>query len=72
MAARLWTPEQRERQREAIAKWKPWERSTGPSSPEGKARVSRNGWKGGTRTMFRDLARELRRHHEVLDTINAR
>jgi hypothetical protein len=34
MAARTWTPEQRHR--EAIASWKPWGRSTGPKSPEGK------------------------------------
>lgn len=60
MAARSWTQEQRERQREAIRSWKPWEQSTGPKSPEGKARVSRNGWKGGTRQMLRELAALLR------------
>jgi hypothetical protein len=59
MAARSWTQEQRERQREAIKRWKPWEHSTGPRSDEGKAKVSRNGWKGGTRRMLRELARML-------------
>lgn len=57
MAARTWTLEQRQRQREAIVRWKPWEQSTGPRSPEGKARVSRNGWKGGHRQKLRELVR---------------
>lgn len=69
MAARLWTPEQRERQREAIKSWRPWEQSTGPKSADGKARVSRNGWRGGMRQMLRDLARELARQRDALDAI---
>lgn len=72
MAARLWTQEQRERQREAIKNWKPWEQSTGPKSADGKARVSRNSWKGGTRQMLRDLARELMQHREALDSFTDR
>lgn len=60
MAARSWTAEQRQRQREAIQRWRPWEQSIGPQSEEGKALVSRNGWKGGTREMLRALARALR------------
>src|SRR3546814_16708411 len=55
-----WTPERRAKQAEAIHRWKPWQESTGPTSPEGKARVSRNGWKGGTRPLLRELARPLR------------
>jgi hypothetical protein len=43
-----------------IQRWKPWERSTGPKTPEGKARVSRNAYKGGTRPLLRELARLLR------------
>jgi DNA-binding LytR/AlgR family response regulator len=54
-----WTPERRWRQREAIQRWRPRERSTGPRTAEGKARASRNGWKGGTRPMLRQLARLL-------------
>jgi hypothetical protein len=42
MAARLWTPEQRLRQGEAIRRWKPWRLSTGPRTAEGKIRSSRN------------------------------
>ncbi len=67
MAARSWTTEQREEQREAIKRWRPWEQSTGPKSQGGKAKVSQNGWKGGTREMLRDLARELAQHRNALD-----
>ena len=66
MAARSWTQEQRERQREAVQRWKPWERSSGPKTPEGKSRVSRNGYKGGTRRMLRELARALRGQFQEL------
>ena len=54
-----WTPERRQRQAELIRGWKPWERSTGPTSPEGKAAVSRNAYKGGHRPMLRELARQV-------------
>ena len=37
-----WTQERRQRQREAIQRWKPWEQSTGPRTPEGKATAARN------------------------------
>jgi hypothetical protein len=40
--------------------WRPWKHSTGPKSEEGKARVSRNAYKGGTRAILRELARLLR------------
>lgn len=66
MAARSWTQEPRERQREAIKRWKPWEKSTGPMSVEGKDRISRNGWKGGTRQTFQALARVLREQRASL------
>lgn len=60
MAARNWTPEQRQQQAERIRDWSPWERSTGPRTAEGKATASRNAWKGGTRDELRELARALR------------
>jgi hypothetical protein len=37
-----WTPERRARQREIIRSTKPWTRSTGPRTPEGKAKSSKN------------------------------
>ena len=50
-----WTPERRKRQSEAIRRWKPWQQSTGPKSPEGRAVVARNAWRGGHRQKLRDL-----------------
>ena len=55
-----WTPERRARQSALIRNWKPWERSTGPKSAEGKVAVSQNAYKGGTRPMLRLLAGLLR------------
>jgi hypothetical protein len=55
-----WTPERRARQAARIGNWKPWERSTGPRTAEGKAKVSRNAYKGGTRELLRELGRILR------------
>jgi hypothetical protein len=43
--------------------------STGPKSEEGKARVSRNPYKGGTRARLRELARLLREQAEALKRI---
>jgi hypothetical protein len=40
-----WTPERRARQAAAIHRWKPWQGSTGPKSPEGKAPTARRGFK---------------------------
>ena len=37
-----WTEERRERQRQAIQCWRPWDKSTGPRTKEGKERSSRN------------------------------
>ena len=66
MAARTWTPEQRQQQAEAIRHWSPWAQSTGPRTAEGKAAASRNGWKGGHRDMLRELARVLNEQRETL------
>ena len=37
-----WTPEARERQRQLIQSWKPWEHSTGATSDYGKQVSSQN------------------------------
>ena len=42
-----WTLEARQRQSELIRIWKPWENSTGATSDEGKAIVSKNAVKHG-------------------------
>ena len=63
------TPEHRAMRAELIRRWKPWEKSTGPKSSEGKARSARRGYKGGTREMLRELARMLREQAESLKLI---
>lgn len=37
-----WTPERRARQAETIRRTKPWEKSTGPRTAEGKSASSQN------------------------------
>jgi hypothetical protein len=37
-----WTPEARAKQSQRIRQWSPWQKSTGPTSAEGKAIASRN------------------------------
>lgn len=44
-----WTEERRRAQAERIRKTKPWEKSTGPRTAEGKARASLNAFKHGLR-----------------------
>ncbi len=44
---RQWTPEERRRQAEAIRRWKPWEKSTGPKTEKGKESAKMNAFKHG-------------------------
>lgn len=52
-----WTLERRARQSELIQSWRPWERSTGPRTAEGKATASRNAYKGANWLKLRQLSR---------------
>ncbi len=57
-----WTPERRMRQAEAIRRWRPWARSTGPRTQAGKEACSRNAYKHGLRSAAsRDLLKTLSR-----------
>ena len=60
-----WTLERRQRQAELIRNWRPWAKSTGPRTPEGKARVSRNAWKGGHRAELRELSKMVNEHVRI-------
>ena len=55
-----WTPERRARQAELIRQWKPWERSTGPRTSQGKERSSKNADKGRMREILKTLGRALK------------
>lgn len=56
----LRTPEHRALRAELIRRWKPWERSTGPRTAEGKATAASNAYKGGLRPKMRSLAKRMR------------
>lgn len=69
-----WTDERRRKQAEAIRRWRPWERSTGPITEQGKLASSTNSLKhGATTKTVMDAMRELRQMdrqtREVLNTI---
>ncbi len=65
---RVWTDEQKQRQRDAIGRWQPWAKSTGPRTADGKRASSRNSYKHG-RSSAESLA-----HRKTLNAIlrNAR
>ena len=62
--AYLRTAEHRRRQAELVLQWKPWERSTGPRSPKGKAVASRNALSHGGRS--KDAIAELKHLRKLL------
>lgn len=66
MANNGWTPERRARQAAMIHRWKPWQRSTGPKTPEGKAIVARNPHRGAHREVLRSVRRALRQQRKSL------
>lgn len=54
------TPEHRALRAELIQRWKPWQRSTGPKTTQGKKLAAKRGCKGGTRLEMRAVGRALR------------
>jgi len=69
-----WTPERRARQAALIRTWKPWKQASGPRTPEGKAKASRNAWTGGHWAMMRELSRlvnaEIREARELVNSVS--
>ena len=61
-----WTQERRQRQSEAIRRWRPWEQSTGPKTPEGKAKASQNANKGYDWKSVKSAATALHRNEKSL------
>ena len=59
MGTRNWTPEQRQSQRELIQRWKPWTKSTGAKTQQGKKRSGQNAYKTGKRQEVRDLIKQI-------------
>ena len=65
------TPEHCALRAELIRRWKPWEKSTGPKTPEGKRKAAMRGFKGGERALIRRAARALRQQSvEMVDVIS--
>ena len=64
-----WTLERKAKQSQLIQQWKPWERSTGAKSIEGKAVSSRNAFKGGLRPRFRKLSALLKAQRKCMKQI---
>lgn len=57
-----WTDERRAKQREAIQRWKPWEKSTGPKTPRVKAQAAHNArWAFLSRLPVRTLLAAIKR-----------
>jgi hypothetical protein len=65
-----WTEERKQKQRELIQNWKPWEKSTGAKTAKGKAKSSMNAYKYGSaeaKMMLRELGRMLREEKKLMD-----
>lgn len=71
-----WTPERRAKQAAIIARTRPWEKATGPRTPEGKTISSRNADSGALQaaTLWRNVqlaaqARSLQRAEWLLEQL---
>lgn len=56
---RNWSAEERQRQRELIQLWKPWTKSTGAKTPDGKKRSAQNAFKTGKSVQVRELIKYI-------------
>lgn len=69
--ARHWTAEERAQQAQLIRKWKPWEKSTGAKTNQGKARSRRNAVTHGMSKTLRELRQALREHQKALEALRS-
>lgn len=69
-----WTEERRQEQRERIQASKAWLKSTGPITANGKAKSSRNAFKGGIASNINELVKQanamFREQREALKRIS--
>jgi hypothetical protein len=70
-----WTEARRQAQRELINRVKPWLKSTGAKTPEGKAISAMNAYKGGLRQELRELIKYsndmLKEQREAIRRVNS-
>jgi len=64
------TPEHRALRAALIRRWKPWERSTGPKTPEGKKKAAMRGFKGAQRQYLRAIGIVLKKQADGLSSIS--
>ncbi len=64
--ARNWSPEERRKHSEAIRKWKPWGKSTGPKTAAGKSACARNPYTHGFRSRDMVEIRALLRQQKAI------
>ena len=70
---RKWTEEEKAKQAAAIRRWKPWEKSTGPKTEDGKARSKMNGLQDGHYgPTMHELRRTLRLQRTMVRLAEAR
>ena len=65
-----WTEERKQKQRELIQNWKPWEKSTGGKTSKGKDKSKMNAYKYGSaevKIILRELGRMLREEKKLID-----
>ncbi len=67
---RDWTQEERQWQSQLIHNWKPWKKSTGAKSPDGKAVCKMNAYKTGWHSIeFRNIRRLFSEQNDELINI---
>ena len=65
-----WTPERRAKQSEQIKSWKPWEKSTGAKTHEGKNKSKMNALKHGCRSeVFRKFDASMADYNRMMREI---